>query len=152
MDILKQKHRKKITDTSLGFIRSTMDRIDWNQRLIGINRNTLIAYLGYLQDAGLTRNLYKDAAGLTILQKPQKIFLENSNLAYALAGNTPEAGNTRETFFASQVGFNHALSYPEQGDFLVNDRYLFEVGGKKKGKRQIGEAMNGCCNYNSAQK
>jgi hypothetical protein len=110
---------------------------------IGINRNTLIAYLGYLQEAGLTRNLYKDASGMTILQKPEKIFLENPNLAFAFAGHTPEAGNMRETFFANQAGYNHALAYPENGDFLVNGRYLFEVGGKRKGKRQIREALNG---------
>lgn len=110
---------------------------------IGINRNTLISYLGYLQEAGLTRNLYKDASGITLLQKPEKIFLENTNLAGALTNNAPETGNVRETFFANQVGFNHELTYPENGDFLVNDRYLFEVGGKRKGKRQIKEALNG---------
>ncbi|MDX9906621.1 MAG: AAA family ATPase [Bacteroidales bacterium] len=109
---------------------------------IGINRNTLIAYLGHLQEAGLTRNLYKDATGITILQKPEKIFLENSNLAFSLTNNTPESGSMRETFFANQVGFENELTYPENGDFRVNDRYLFEVGGKKKGKRQIQESPN----------
>lgn len=110
---------------------------------IGINRNTLITYLGYLQEAGLTRNLYKVASGITMLQKPEKIFLENNNLAVAFANNAPETGNVRETFFANQVGFKNELAYPENGDFLVNNRYLFEVGGKKKGKRQIKEALNG---------
>ncbi len=110
---------------------------------IGINRNTLITYLTYLQEAGLTRNLYKDASGISILQKPAKIFLENSNLAVAITNNAPDTGNMRETFFANQAGFKNELTYPENGDFMVNGRYLFEVGGRKKGKHQIKEAMNG---------
>jgi len=110
---------------------------------IGINRNTLITYLRYLQEAGLIRNLYKDAVGITVLQKPEKVFLENSNLSAALALNSPEPGNVRETFFANQVGFKNDLVYPEYGDFLVNQKYLFEIGGRKKGKRQIRESTDG---------
>lgn len=104
---------------------------------IGINRNTLIAYLGYLQESGITRNLYKESSGISKLQKPEKIFLENTNLAYAFAVESANKGNVRETFFANQTGFGHLLTYPEKGDFLVDGKYLIEIGGKQKGNKQV---------------
>ena len=104
---------------------------------IGINRTTLIAYLNYLQEAGITRNLYKDAHGISRLQKPEKIFLENSNLASTFSYVPPNIGNVRETFFANQTGYGHQLTFPDKGDFLVDGKYLFEIGGKQKSNRQI---------------
>ncbi len=104
---------------------------------IGINRTTLITYLNYLQEAGITRNLYKDAYGISKLQKPEKIFLENSNLAYIFSTEKPDTGNVRETFFANQAAYKHQLTYPAKGDFMVDEKYLFEIGGKQKGRKQI---------------
>lgn len=104
---------------------------------IGINRTTMITYLNYLQEAGITRNLYKEAFGISKLQKPEKIFLENSNLASAFSNVQPNIGNVRETFFANQAGFGHQLTFPEKGDFLVDGKYLIEIGGKQKGNKQI---------------
>jgi hypothetical protein len=104
---------------------------------IGINRTTLITYLNYLQEAGITRNLYKEAFGISKLQKPEKIFLENSNLSSTFSAVAPNIGNVRETFFANQTGFGHQLTFPEKGDFLIDGEYLFEIGGKAKGTRQI---------------
>lgn len=108
---------------------------------IGISRNTLLAYLHYLQDAGIIRNLYKESGGISKLQKPEKIFLENSNLAYTY--QNADVGNVRETFFANQVGYKHQLNFPKQGDFLVDEKYLFEIGGKGKGKSQIKDIEDG---------
>jgi predicted AAA+ superfamily ATPase len=102
---------------------------------IGINRTTLLSYLNYLQDAGITRNLYRDSHGISKLQKPEKIFLENSNLAFT--HDLPNIGNVRETFFANQLAYLHQLSFPKQGDFLIDDTYLIEIGGKRKGNKQI---------------
>jgi predicted AAA+ superfamily ATPase len=107
---------------------------------IGINRTTLLTYLTYLQEAGITRNLYRQSKGISKLQKPEKIFLENSNFAYTHAG--ANTGNVRETFFANQIGYHHQLSFPKQGDFLVDDTYLFEIGGRRKGNKQIVEMEN----------
>jgi len=105
---------------------------------IGLNRNTFTAYLHFLQEAGLTVNLYKDASGISILQKPNKIFLENTNFHFALNSGNAEKGALRETFFANQLKYAHQLEYAEQGDFEVDNKYLFEIGGKGKSYRQIG--------------
>jgi len=106
---------------------------------IGINRQTLITYLHYLTQARLINALYKKARGIGALSKPDKLFLENSNLMYLLAGNTRTShkGTVRETFFFNQVGAAHELHYPEQGDFLVNRKYTIEIGGKNKTGRQL---------------
>lgn len=106
---------------------------------IGINRETLLAYLHYLAESGLTRQLYKAGKGVSRLQKPDKIYLENPNLAYAIRPSSPDTGTVRETFFANQLAYRHALSYPPDGDFLVDQQHLFEVGGPHKSARQLGE-------------
>ena len=104
---------------------------------IGVNRNTFVSYLYFLEEAHITRNLYKDAKGITQLQKPNKIFLENTNLQYALSPNHANIGNVRETFFLNQLSVKHVLEYIDGTDFLVDHLYQFEVGGKSKSKRQI---------------
>ncbi|MDR0567149.1 MAG: AAA family ATPase [Prevotellaceae bacterium] len=104
---------------------------------IGIHRNTLLSYLYYLQETYLINNLHKDVSGINKLQKPDKIYLENTNLAYVLAEQNTNIGNMRETFFANQLSYNHHIEYPVQGDFRVDKKYLFEIGGKSKTSRQI---------------
>jgi len=104
---------------------------------IGINRNTLIGYLHFLQEADLTKNIYKDASGITRMQKPDKIFLENPNIAYALNPFNIDTGNIRETFFLNQLQYHHKISYPEKGDFIIDDQWLFEIGGKHKNLKQL---------------
>jgi predicted AAA+ superfamily ATPase len=104
---------------------------------IGINRETLLAYLHHLSECGLTRQLYKDGKGVSRLQKPDKIYLDNTNLAYAIRPSQPDTGTLRETFFANQLAYRHELSYPKSGDFLVDGNYLFEVGGPNKSGKQI---------------
>lgn len=109
---------------------------------IGINRNTLVSYLYFLQEAHLTRNLYKDAKGITQLQKPNKIYLENPNLSFALSPGSVNTGNIRETFFINQLSENHTIEYIDEGDFLVNHQFTFEVGGKSKNRAQIRNKEN----------
>ena len=104
---------------------------------IGIDRNTLVSYLHYLQEAHLTKHLYRNSLGISKLQKPDKVYLENSNLAYLLATTNANVGNARETFFFNQIGYKHTVEYPEKGDFLVDRKYTFEIGGKSKNNRQI---------------
>lgn len=104
---------------------------------IGITRNTLLTYLFYLDEVRLVNALYKDSDGIAKLQKPDKLFMENSNLAWALAPDNTEAGNMRETFFINQVGYEHEVNYSAQTDFLIDGKHSFEVGGRKKGKSQI---------------
>lgn len=73
------------------------------------------------------------------LTKPDKIFLGNSNLMHVLCPKV-DKGNERETFFISQLRVQHDVSYPKQGDFLIDDKHLFEVGGKGKTFEQIADA------------
>jgi len=104
---------------------------------ININRATLLSYLHYLEEIGLTRNLFKDSYGISRLQKPAKVYLENTNLIYMLAQQNANIGNKRETFFINQISYNHKVTYTAQTDFKVDDTYFFEIGGKNKPNKQI---------------
>lgn len=109
---------------------------------IGVTRNTLNEYLKILVDARLLNMLNKNAMGINLLQKPEKIFLENTNLAYLFADTVPDKGNVRETFFLNQLSAIHQITYPEIGDFLVDGNCLFEIGGKNKASKQISGIKN----------
>lgn len=109
---------------------------------IGINRTTLLTYFYYLEEIVLTRNLFKDAGGISKLQKPSKVYLDNTNLIYNLAPESANVGNIRETFFANQVGYSHQITYTSQGDFIVDDKALFEIGGRGKNSKQLPGGYN----------
>lgn len=109
---------------------------------IGVNRNTFISYIYFLQEANITRNLYKDAKGITQMQKPDKIYLENTNLQYAFSPNHANRGNLRETFFINQLGYKHTVEYSPESDFFIDHTFTFEVGGKTKTDRQIKNTPN----------
>jgi predicted AAA+ superfamily ATPase len=105
------------------------------------DQRTLKTYLKYLEDSGLISGLGRSGRGLRGLEKPEKIYLNNPNLIHAL---TPDAvrGTIRETFFMNALGAMHTLKAPPKGDFLVDDTYLFEVGGKNKSFAQIKDIEN----------
>ncbi len=109
---------------------------------IGITRNTLVEYINHLSDTKLLNKLYADVYGISLLQKPDKLFLENTNLSFALANNKPDLGSLRETFILNQLRENNTVTYPKQGDFMINDKYLIEVGGKNKTNKQIAGIKN----------
>jgi hypothetical protein len=109
---------------------------------VGINRNTLLSYLFYLAEANMTLNVYKDVAGITKLQKPDKIYLENTNMIYALCPQQANVGNLRETFFVNQLNYANKVEYVNHGDFKINGIYTFEVGGKSKTTDQIKNIPN----------
>ena len=136
--ILKIKQLLQIVSASVPFI----PNIDNLSKRIEIHRNTLLSYLCYLQETRLTNHLHKDISGINRLQKPQKIYLENTNLAYTLARNNTDMGNMRETFFLNQVSYNHIVEYPNSGDFWVDKNFLFEICGKSKSGKQIKDASN----------
>jgi uncharacterized protein len=94
----------------------------------GINVRTLYAYLGYMETGSLIRRM--DSKSL--LNKPEKLYFDNPNL-FSVLCDSPLEGTIRETFAAAMIGnAGYRLHYPPKGDFLVEDRYLFEVGGKNK--------------------
>lgn len=104
---------------------------------IGITRNALMTYLNALHESRLTFSAQKPGNGMNILQKPDKVYLENPNLMYALADKQTDIGNVRETFFANQLRKGHEVRLSEASDFLIDGKYTFEIGGKEKGKKQI---------------
>lgn len=81
------------------------------------------------------------ARGNTYIAKPDKIYLHNTNLMNVLC-NESAIGTIRETFFVSQVKYNHTLHYPKQGDFQVDEKYYFEIGGPNKDFSQIKDIPN----------
>ena len=102
------------------------------------DERTLKTYLKYLEDAGIILTVSKGNRGLRELEKPEKIYLNNPNLIHAISSRMPlEIGNLRETFFLNIVETAHKISSPAQGDFLVDGRYTFEIGGKNKDFSQI---------------
>jgi predicted AAA+ superfamily ATPase len=103
----------------------------------GISLNTMKTYLTYLNDAELLSALYFQEQGINSLNKPEKIFLENTNIIYNLAENTPNTGNIRETFFYNQTKKHHRVNASRQADFIIDDTFTFEVGGKNKTGKQI---------------
>jgi predicted AAA+ superfamily ATPase len=98
---------------------------------IGINRTTLLTYLNYLHESKLTTNLHSSSTGISLLQKPEKLYLENTNLAFALGSNV-DIGNLRETFFLNQLTQSHSVTLPVESDFRIDQRWMVEVGGKNK--------------------
>jgi predicted AAA+ superfamily ATPase len=109
---------------------------------IGIHRNSLNNYLHYLEQAKILSLLYPAGNSTALLQKPEKIFLNNTTLLVALAEQQSNVGTVRETFFLSQLLPLHKVHLPKQGDFVVNGKYTFEVGGKGKGQKQLSGLEN----------
>ncbi len=100
-------------------------------------RETLLKYLYYLDRAQVVKLLGSDSIGINYLNRPKKVFLANTNIVYALSNNNVAIGNIRETFFINQLSVKHSVTYPNKGDFKINDKLTFEVGGKNKDYKQI---------------
>ena len=105
-------------------------------RDLSVARNDLKDYLYYLEKSGMTQGLTAADRGLNLLAKVEKIYLDNTNLMYALCGSQADTGNLRETFFYNQMKVHNKVYSSDVSDFTI-DSHTFEVGGKKKGKRQI---------------
>lgn len=107
---------------------------------IGVSRNMLVQSIKILERAGLVNELYKDSTGIGVLTKPEKLYLNNTNLMYALAKENTNTGNVRETFFLNQFKGLHEINLSETADFVIDKTYTFEVGGKNKTRKQIAGA------------
>jgi uncharacterized protein len=100
------------------------------------DRITLLNYLSSLQKASVLTLARLKGKLYTQLTKPDKIFLQNTNLLY-LSQSTVNIGTLRETFFVNQISLKHTLTLAHQGDFIVDEKYTFEVGGANKNFQQI---------------
>ena len=104
---------------------------------IGINRQTFITYLTYLEQANLIQLLYRETQGIGLLQKPNKIYLDNANLMHVLGSTKPPIGSQRETFMINHLSKVAAVQYSPQSDFFIDNTYTIEVGGKNKTRKQL---------------
>ncbi len=103
-----------------------------------IGRDTVVEYLKYLGDAKVLNLLYSDKKKIGKLSKPDKVYLENPNILYALAPTKTDIGTLRETFAISSLSESHSVEYGKaQGDFRVDGKYTFEIGGRSKDFSQI---------------
>lgn len=107
-----------------------------------IPRNSLLKLLDLLDQAGLISLLRRDTKGISYLQKPEKIYLENPTLAYVLSESKPNTGNLRESFFFNQLKVKHAVTFPKYGDFMIDEQFVFEIGGPSKTQKQIAGVPN----------
>ena len=108
---------------------------------IGIDRDTLYLYFEYLHRGKIFNVIRAKSKGDNIFSKPDKVYLNNPNLNYSYC-NQATTGMIRETTFTTFLKINHDLSIPKKGDFLVDEKYLFEVGGKNKSFKQIKDIPN----------
>ena len=105
-------------------------------RKLDLSRDSVYQYIYQLEDARLLNTISSQGKGVSTLQKPDKIFLENTNLAYTLK-EKPDIGNVRETFVLNQlINAGLKVSTPDEGDFLLDDLTI-EVGGKSKNSSQV---------------
>jgi len=110
-------------------------------RELGISKNNVFDYLALLERAGMIAQLRDDTGGLRGLGKVEKVFVDNSNLMYVLSLGNPNIGNVRETFFYNQTRVNLSVTASRESDFKIG-KYTFEVGGRKKGKKQVENLTN----------
>lgn len=109
-------------------------------RKSGVARDILLKMIDLLKRADLLLMMRQDSSPTGYLTKPEKLYLHNSSLAWALAANrNPEIGTVRETFFLNQLSCLHNVTLPKEGDFMVDNKYTFEIGGISKTSRQIWE-------------
>lgn len=100
-------------------------------------RDSVLKYLYYLHKARLINLVGIDPIGINYMNKPDKIYLENPNLFYALNEENINIGTLTETFALNQLMNTTNVCTHVKGDFFVNKKYIFEVGGKNKNTQQI---------------
>lgn len=115
-----------------------------------ISRPKIYEYLEYFKQARLINNIRETGKGHKVLSKPDKLYMENPNLSFALA-RTPDVGTIRESFFVNQIWnaltlnpafLDDAIEQSENGDFIIRGKHIVEVGGKQKGFKQIANIKN----------
>lgn len=149
VDIPQYADMKASTARKLGKMLAILSRLvpykpvaDALAQEIGVSKNNVPDYLVYLEKSGLIGQLRDDTAGLRSLGKVEKAYLDNPSLMTVLAGGRPDVGNLCETFFYNQMRIRHDIAASRVSDFTI-EPYTFEIGGRKKGKKQIEDVENG---------
>ena len=111
--------------------------------VVGLQRNTVIEYLNHLNDSKLLALIYSDNTSVKKMQKPDKIYLDNPNMLYAMATTPVKIGTARECFVVNQLSHRHKVEYgKEHGDFKIDGKWTVEVGGEGKSFAQIADMPN----------
>lgn len=111
--------------------------------VIGVHRTTVVNYLYMLNKASMINMIFEESKTVKKLQKPDKLYIENTNMLYAISSGTVDIGTVRETFCVNQLSSKHNVEYSKRkGDFLVDGNYTFEVGGRNKGFSQVAGVDN----------
>lgn len=108
---------------------------------IKVSRNDIPTYLLYMEKAGMIGQLRDETGGMRGLGKTEKVYLDNTNIIYALSGENANIGNVRETFFYNQTRLALDVTSSKVSDFSIG-KYTFEIGGAKKSHRQIKDVAN----------
>jgi len=104
---------------------------------MNIPGNSILKIFNLLAHARVISLLRRETKGISYLQKPEKIYLQNTNLAWLLSESRPDTGSLRETFFYSQLEVLHNVTSSRFGDFTIDDKYTFEIGWPSKTREQI---------------
>jgi uncharacterized protein len=104
---------------------------------IGISWQLVIQYLRYLDEAEIIRLIYQHGKDTRAMSKPEMVYLHHPNHFFVFSQLNENKGNMRESFFLNQLCYKHKVETASRGDFIVNERYIFEVGGKNKTYHQI---------------
>ena len=107
---------------------------------VGASWPTLSKYLERIQ-AGSLIHMIRGGTGMRAVNKPDKLLLNNPNLFQILCAS-PNTGTLREAFFVSQLSHAHQVHYHDRSDFIVDDKYIFEIGGAQKTSGQLGDQAN----------
>jgi predicted AAA+ superfamily ATPase len=107
-----------------------------------IHRNDITSFLHFLAEAKIISMVEPAGVSTSSLQKPEKIYLQNTSLLYALAKSQYNIGTVRETFAQSMLSVHHQLAIPKKGDFIVDYKYTIEIGGATKKRKQLTEIEN----------
>lgn len=128
----KLRHLMSIVSRSVPF-KPVMDSL---ATVIGVSRNVLPDYFVYMERAGMIGQLRDDTGGIRGLGKVEKVYLDNTNLAFVLGGASTDIGNIRETFFYNQMRVSSDVIASRAADFQIGV-LSFEVGGRNKSSRQL---------------
>jgi predicted AAA+ superfamily ATPase len=110
---------------------------------IGVSRDFFVKLLNLLENAGLILMVRQSGAPTGHLTKPEKIYLENTDLLFALTTeNLVNRGTLRETFFTNQLIQNYRAEIPKAGDFVINGKFTIEIGGRNRSPKQIAGIEN----------
>jgi len=109
---------------------------------IGTSWQSVIHYLQYLHDAEIIHLIYQQGKTVGSLTKPEMLYLNNPNIFYVFQKDVTNRGSLRESFFINQLSYKHAVEKSLMGDFVVDGKNTFEIGGKNKTFHQISGMQN----------